>query len=88
VQAAIVRGTATARTKDPSRTDLDRVAFLISDAVPACAGENFMAGTTDIFILHVLVDHKARSALSDPRDGIGRAMPEIESRHGNMPATN
>jgi len=47
-----------------------------------------MADTTDIFNLHVLVDRKARLALSDPRDGIGRAMPEIESRHGNMPAPN
>jgi len=47
-----------------------------------------MAGATDIFNLHVLIDHKARSALSDSRDGIGRTMPEIESRHGNMPATN
>src|SRR5437899_8094143 len=67
---------ATARTKDPS------VVFFISNV--ACAGEIFMAGTTDIFNLHVLVGHKARSALSDPKMVSARPVPEIESRHARV----
>jgi len=61
VQAATARATATARTKDPCRIDLGRVAFFISNATPACVAEDFIAGHADIFNLHVLVDHQPRS---------------------------
>ncbi len=52
VQAATARAAATTRTKGPCRFTLDGIVFFISEVVSACAGENVMAGNSDIFRLY------------------------------------
>jgi hypothetical protein len=52
VQAATARAAATTRTEDRCRFTLDGIVFVISEVVSACAGENVMAGNSDIFRLH------------------------------------
>jgi hypothetical protein len=84
VQAATASAAATARTKDPARIALIRVGLAISQVAPARARENFVAGTANIFSLHVLVDHQARIDVHGRRHGRDGQMPEMHSRHRYM----
>ena len=81
MQAAIVRATATTRTKDPCRFAFDRVVFFFSKAVAAWIRENFMASNADIFDLHVLVDRRAWIGLRGREHERGDRMLNMRSCH-------